>query len=247
MAHLDINLFSKILNRSVDITLILPTDNHLYVQEKKFDPEHYNKFKTEKLPLLILLHGYLNSRQSWHKYTSIERYAEENHIAVVTINGENQYYLNNQINAWYDFIELELKDFIYGTFPISSQRQDNYIAGLSMGGFGALYHGLSNPKTYAYIGAFSPAIKVANLEKSRIKVEGETLRNLIKKNKRDLPGIYLAIGSEDFLLDQNKSFIKFLEDNKIDNTHKIVEGYSHEWSFWDIQVKRFIQDCIRDK
>jgi len=240
MAHLDINLFSKILNRSIDISLILPTDNYSLTPNANFSSTHYRDSKEDKLPLLILLHGYLGDCHSWHRSSSLERYAEEKHIAVVTFSGENQFYVNNQFNRWYDFIEEELKDFLYGTFPISEQRKHNYIAGLSMGGFGALYHGLSNPKAYSYIGAFSPATKVPNLSKSGLEVENEPLKSLIRKNKNHLPKIYLAIGSNDFLLDQNVSFIKYLEENNVENTHEIVPGYTHEWSFWDMELKKFL-------
>ena len=64
------------------------------------------------------------------------------------VNGENKFYMNSEAlttnDYFYDFIEYELKDFLYGTVPISSKREDNFIAGLSMGGFGALFHGLNN-------------------------------------------------------------------------------------------------------
>lgn len=241
MAHLEINLFSKILNRSTDITLILPSDYFQSDFQLEYSKTHYQDKANKKMPLLILLHGYLGDHHSWCQYTSVERYAEENQIAVVMISGENQYFLNNQYIRWYDFIEEELKDYLYGNFPISNKREDNFIAGLSMGGYGALFHGLSNPKAYSAIGAFSPATRAANLSKNGMIVENPSLKSLVKKNKRDLPNIYLAIGSEDFLLPQNENFIKFLEENYIVSTHEIVEGYKHEWRFWDMELNKFMK------
>ena len=58
---------------------------------------------------------------------------------------------------YYDFIQKELPEFITSNFPISSRREDTYIAGASMGGYGALAHALGHPESYCAVGAFSPA------------------------------------------------------------------------------------------
>lgn len=240
MAHIEINFFSKILNRNTDISLILPSYN-FGNDDRGIDPDKfYQETYKNKLPLLILLHGFSGDHTSWLHSSKVEVYAEEHGIAVVMINGENKYYLNNQSEKYYDFIETELKDYLYGTFPISSKRDDNFIAGLSMGGYGALYHGFSNPEAYRAIGAFSPAVKLANLSKSGIKVDSTPLRQLMINHKKELPDIYLAIGSEDFLLPQNIKFMKHLEDSHIKSTCKIVPGYGHEWKFWDIELENFM-------
>ena len=241
MARIEINFLSKILNRTTDISLILPSYNFGNDFKSKNPDKYYQEFYENKLPLLILLHGFGGDHTSWLFFTKVEMYAEEHNIAVVMINGENNYYLNNQIGKFYDFIETELKDYLYGTFPISSKRDDNFIAGLSMGGYGALYHGFSNPQAYKAIGAFSPAIKPANLTKSGIIVESVSLRKLIISHKKELPDIYLSIGSEDSLLPQNLKFVKYLEDSHIASTSKVVPGYGHEWRLWDIELENFLK------
>ena len=81
-------------------------------------------------------------------YTSIERYAEERNIAVCTFSAENKYYLNSKDEKFEDFLEEELPDYLLGNFPLSNRREDTYIAGLSMGGFGALYHALRLNEQY---------------------------------------------------------------------------------------------------
>ena len=59
---------------------------------------------------------------------------------------------------YYDFLNHELPEFVEAYFPISDSPKDRYIAGLSMGGYGALLHGIENPDRYSAIGALSPAV-----------------------------------------------------------------------------------------
>ena len=237
MAHIDINLISNTMGRNVDFTLILPSRRN-FTPIDKYDAKHdtYYQDKKDKLyPLIILLHGYLNDEKAWTRYARAELFADENEIAICMVSGENKFYLNWEAKTtndrFYDFIEYELKDYLYGTFPISPKREDNYIAGLSMGGFGALYHGLSNPKAYKAIGAFSApytSFKEADLKK-------------IVYSVKDAPFVYMACGDKDFLLDDSCELDQDLTKQKIDHYYDFVKGYGHEWRFWDMQLEKFIK------
>ena len=243
MAHLDINFLSNALNRNVDIKLILPTKT-AWTLENKYEAKtntFYQDKKDMKYPLLILLHGYTGSLQQWLGFTRAEMYAEENNIAIVTVSGENKWFINTEYDKYYDFIEYELKDFLYGNFPISKERSDNYIAGLSMGGFGALYHALSNPLAYNKVGAFSPAL----YPKAKSLLKGNEIEELTLSNKDNLPNIYFSIGDKDFLLDDTNKYSKFLDKNNIKYEYSLVEGYSHEWRFWDMELEKFIKSLDR--
>lgn len=228
MAKIQCNVISYILNRTVDIDIILPTVT--IPEARKRTKEEVCHIYPHKYPVLYLFHGYGNNLKQWCGYTNIELYAEERQIAVVMISAENKFYLNHEQDLFYDFIEEELPEFITNTFPISNEAKHTYIAGLSMGGYGALYHGLKNPQKYNAIGAFSAAID--------IKDEAPSLNDFIKQEK--LPLIYITCGEDDFLYKNNIIFVSKLKDMKADYTWVSEAAYAHEWRFWDLCIERFL-------
>ncbi len=123
----------------MDIAITLPT-----ISSCDFGPDKKPCHTPQApYPVLYLLHGYGNDYKCWHRYTSMERYAEERRIAVVTCSVGNKCYMNNAFGEnYYDFIAQELPEFICGNFPVSRRVEDTYIAGLSMGGYGALARGV---------------------------------------------------------------------------------------------------------
>ena len=152
MARIECNVISYVLQRAVDITVIIPT---VTMPEAMLcwgsHPSHTVK---EDYPVLYLLHGMGNNHATWCGYSNIELFAEERNIAVVMISGENKFYRSVPGGDDYErFIEEELPEFVTNMFPISRLPEQTYIAGLSMGGAGALMHGLGNPGKYAAIGA----------------------------------------------------------------------------------------------
>ena len=119
------------------ITVILPESNNV--------PEHGWKTVT-------LLHGAGGNHADWTRFSSIERYAQARGIAVVMPDGGMSFYTNGKAGDKYKtFITEELPAFCHAHFNTSLRREDNVIGGLSMGGCGAMYLGLSCPETYAGI------------------------------------------------------------------------------------------------
>jgi S-formylglutathione hydrolase FrmB len=108
-----------------------------------------------KFPVVYLLHGFANNHAQWTGYTNVELYAEERRIAIVNISAENKAYAKVGADDFKRFVSEELPEFVTNYFPISTAPEDTYIAGLSMGGYGALMHGLTRPERYHAIGAFS--------------------------------------------------------------------------------------------
>ena len=217
MAHIDINMISNALGRAVDFTLILPTKTSPTL-ESNYDAKtntYYQDKRNKKYPLLILLHGYLNDEKNWGRYARAEFYAEENNIAICMVNGENKFYMN-----W--------------DTPVT---KDNFIAGLSMGGFGALFHGLTNSRSYSAIGAFSAPY-------TQMKELGFDFKKIIGR-KTDIPFIYMSCGDKDTLLKDNDDIDKDLNEMGISHLYNIVPGYAHEWRFWDLELERFIKGLKR--
>lgn len=228
MAKIQCNVISYTLMRTVDIDVILPT---ITIPEAMIDKEHIHHNYVKKFPVLYLLHGYGNNHAQWCGYTNVELYAEERQIAVVMISGENKNYVDSSPDQFANFIQNELPEFITQVFPISTRKEDTYIAGLSMGGFGALYNGLTALDKYQAIGAFSPAIEMENNSISLY----ETIRN-----KEINTPIYISCGEKDFVYQSDVRFVEFLKERNNHVTWISEPNYEHEWRFWNLCIERFL-------
>lgn len=245
MAKFECSVISYVLQRTIDITVIIPTVTipEALAWKKKY-PSHIVK---DAYPVLYLLHGLGGNHAAWCGYSNIEFFAEERNIAVVMISGENKFYRSVSGGDDYDrFIDEELPEFITSMFPVSKQPEQTYIAGLSMGGAGALMHGLANPNKYAAIGAFSAAVQEEKEEKESTEENEygkpdprEKIVQLQKKQEK-IPAIYLACGENDTLYQENKAFAEFLKAQNVDVTWVSVADFGHEWRFWNQQVEEFM-------
>ncbi len=248
MAQLKCNFFSYSLCYPVDIEVILPSFTSC-----NMDLPH-----THKLPahfaVLYLLHGHGNDYMAWHRYTSIGRYAEEKRVAVVTFSCANKAYTNAPLgDNYYDFLNHELPEFVETYFPVTSDPAMRYIGGLSMGGYGALLHGLQNPGRYSAIGAFSPAIIDEAFEK-KSGLNLPPLPNLYDVTRKaldsgeKLPDLFLCIGAQDFLYEKvtkyHDTFSPVWKGSRL--RYDDMPGYAHEFAVWDIEVASFLDWIDRD-
>lgn len=252
MALLEVSFSSQCLGRTVPMTVILPTD-------KQPMPGQQPRPRDLPYKTLYLLHGVYGSCTDWLCGTRIRRWAEARDLAVVMPSGENSMYLDNPAAAFGKFIGRELVDFTRRTFPLSQKREDTYIGGLSMGGFGALRNGLKYHETFGAIIALSAvAMLDADIlnpsETSTLPIDRMAVRRwhygndlmaalesdrnpacLVKKlaeEGAEFPAIYMACGESDFLLEKNKAFHALLQTCHVPHTFELGPG-SHEWDFWD--------------
>ena len=257
MPYFRTDFVSYTMKRHVTISAIIPglIDDEIIAGARTHKPK-------ADYPVLYLLNGYWGDSRSWERYTAVERYAEEYQIAIITFGGENNAYVNLEdfmpgsykdrifpIN-YYDFLEKELPDFVESYFPVSARRDDTYIAGLSMGGYGALLHGFSNPSRYRAIGAFSPAASA--VKSGLLRPESASDPAIIEKYEplsiircqvekgEELPDLYYSYGTEDFLFPMCQEFNAGLERLGVRHTTKIVEGMRHEWPLWDRELESFL-------
>ncbi len=241
------NYFSNALRRNVEINVILPIDS--------FDYDSGEYLSSRKFKTLYLLHGIFGSNTDWIENTNLISYLAKHQIAVVLPSGENSFYVDNSDSgAMYSkFIGEELPLITRNAFPLSSNREDTYIAGLSMGGFGALVNGLRYKETYSTIGAFSSAIpnelesgdlfpnEDFGLSYRRLLEISKDQFNLEKRLSEDnLPYIYLTCGTEDFLYDKSLSFVEKLQKHKVDYEYHEWTGV-HDWKFWDTSILKFLE------
>lgn len=257
MALLQVNFFSQTLKRTVPIQVVLPSDKVL----------SYNGKRTETKPYktLYLLHGLMGNYTDWVTNTNIQQLAEARNLAVVMPSGENSFYVDLPLpnNAFGEYIGKELVEMTRRMFPFSHKKEDTFIAGLSMGGFGAMRNGLKYYDTFGYIAALSAAIQIFEEPED---TPGHTLfqedavfgdikeASKTDKNPRiackamtealndsaSYPKVYMACSKQDPLLSVNQKFCQFLKDNDVDVTWKEPPG-NHDWDFWRTQIKEVLE------
>ena len=249
MALIQVNYVSAALQRTVPLQVILPID--------KWSPDgkllNEKKFKT-----LYLLHGFLGNYTDWVSGTRIQRWAEERNLAVVMPSGDNAFYVDRPAtgNCYGRFIGQELVEMTRRMFPLSEKREDTFICGLSMGGFGAMVSGLKYHNTFGSILSFSGVLEflkpdVINPKRVNMQFEEGLFGDLEKavvsdKNpiwlakqlagKQNLPDIYIACGTEDYLLPHSRNFRDLLLKNGFPVTYEEGPG-GHDWDFWDTYIK----------
>ena len=110
----------------------------------------------ERLPLLLLLHGMMGGESSYCRLSSLERYAEDLRLMIVMPSTHMGAYTNQYAGLrYFDYVALEVPDVCSRYFPAGTSREERSVAGLSMGGYGALKIGLTYPDRFSKIAAMS--------------------------------------------------------------------------------------------
>ena len=249
MALIQVNYSSKALFRTVPMNVILPAD--------RFDAntDRYLNGKERRYKTLYLLHGLLGNYTDWVSQTRIQKWAEERNLAVVMPSGDNSFYFKSRTpwNDYETFIGEELVEITRRMFPLSEKREDTFIAGLSMGGFGALRNGIVYSEPFSHVVGLSSALHIFedtseednNGLFDKKKEASETNMNPwvaveeMLAEQRRIPKFYMACGTRDDLLPSNMAFRDFLRSKGIEVTWD--EGdYRHDWDFWDLQIKKVL-------
>ena len=245
----------KSLQRRTSISVILPSDNIHFLQDAE-------EIVSQPYKTLYLLHGLYGSDDIFLANTSIQKFAEDHGIAIVIPCGDNSFYVDNpKAHAYYgEYVGEELLDITRNIFPLSDKREDTYIAGFSMGGYGAIRNGLKYSHNFSKIGMISSALITDdivdytsddNVLRSREFYESifgnlEEIENSDMDPKHlietcmDIPDIFMACGTDDFLYEKNVDFHDFLKSKGIDATFVEASG-EHTWEFCDKYIKEFIK------
>ncbi|GEM03610.1 tributyrin esterase [Halolactibacillus miurensis] len=253
MAQMTCHFFSDVLQKHTGMTVIIP-------EQTSNQYGGVNKDQQAKLPLLYLLHGFSDDHTIWSRRTSIERYADEHGIAVVMPDGDHSFYTDmHQGRNYFTFLSEELPKKVAYLFPVSMEPKDTYVAGLSMGGYGALKWALSRPDAFHKVASLSGAVDMARLRQERetgdmgplmdrifadkdITDTTHDLFYLLKQlinNKKDVPDIYLACGTEDFLYEDNQRLAEQLTAYDLRSKVTFDSG-THEWGYWDRHIKEVL-------
>ena len=211
----------------------------------------------EKLPaVLYLLHGYSDDQTIWQRRTSVERYAAAHNLAVIMPGVNHSFYCNEEYGERYwDFVSEELPRMMHRFFRLSDKPEDTFVAGLSMGGYGAMKLALNQPERFGAAASFSGAVDIASTRQRHnhnwkritggksIKGTENDLFHMLKENGEAVhkPRLYVSCGTADFLYDQHKKFIPALKKAGWDVTAYEEPDATHEWGFWDREIRKFIE------
>jgi S-formylglutathione hydrolase FrmB len=258
------NFLSKNLGYHTNVYIILPVDD-FYSNPIRAYNEVYERF--EPFKTLYLLHGGNGSALDWIRFTSIERYAQKHQIAVVMPEVLGDSFYTDMVYGYnyYTYITEELPVIMENYFPLSARKEDRFVAGLSMGGYGAIKWAFRKPEFFAAAASLSGTSFIKDLfrfcgftdaskpeENSIInncfggidKLEGSLddtkyLIDLAVKEKLNLPVLYVCIGTEDCTYKFTRDYIDYAKKMGLDITYEEGPG-SHSWDFWDIYIQRVL-------
>lgn len=248
MALINIRIRSKIMVLSTSMTVIMP------------ERREYKK----PLKVLWLFHGFSDDDSAWTRRTSIERYVEDKDLCVVMPAADHSFYTDMVYgNNYFTYISDELPKYLSSMLNISTKKQDNFVAGLSMGGYGAFKLALNQPERFAAAASFSGVLDLADFYKSSKQYddiflqhskmifgseeEFEGSRNdlihmaQINKENKDMPKLYMCCGKQDFLYPMNITYHNHLTELGIPVTYEEDDGFEHTWDYWDIKIQKVIE------
>jgi putative tributyrin esterase len=203
-------------------------------------------------PVLYLLHGLTDDDTAWTRYTSIERYADAKGLAVVMPQVHRSFYTDEAYGMkFWTFLSEELPTVVQNFFRVSARREDTFVAGLSMGGYGAMKWALRQPGRFAKAAALSGSLDLARRIELPFMRELSTrvfagrpiagtpddlLHLLATADPAALPALMVRCGTEDHVYDQNERFVAACAEHKIALDAGFGPG-AHEWGYWDREIR----------
>ncbi|WP_248930250.1 alpha/beta hydrolase [Paenibacillus hamazuiensis] len=251
MALMQCQFFSEALGLSCSMYAIIP-------QPTKGQIGLASSARGGKHPTLFLLHGMSDDHTIWLRRTSIERYVASLGLAVVMPAVHRSFYTDMAHGGKYwTFISEELPELARSFFPLSDRREDNFVAGLSMGGYGAFKLALTCPEKFAAAASLSGALDMAEHVKRR---DSQEMRNIfgdlsalaggshdlfalasqLSASDKPRPMMYQCCGTEDFLYEDNVRFRDHCRTIGLELTYEEEAG-SHEWGYWDAKIQSVLK------
>lgn len=250
MAVSILDFYSEQLKMCTHISVCLPDSGTLR-----------NKPDMASRKVLWLLHGLSDDGTAWMRYSRIEKYATQNDIVVVMPTAGRSMYCDDCLGQnYYTHITEELPEYLHNLFGLSLDREKNFIAGLSMGGMGAMKMALNHPERYFAVGSFSGVLDftdVALVDKDRLQAEfafmlpfmddpADSPLNptaLLDGTRHKNLKMYVSCGLQDHLVQASRAFLAKAEKEGL-TVESCFEDGTHEWGFWDRHVERFIKFAL---
>lgn len=209
-----------------------------------------------ELGVLYLLHGLGNTKDAWCKWTALPRYHRDLNYMIVMPNASIGWYCNDSrpgCFAWEDHIIKDVIPFVERVFPASHKRAKRAIAGISMGGFGAVNIALRNSKLFSAVSGHASAFFFTH-EFSRSRPELDAHAKAIGMNgdydvfknaeravaAKHFPKIRFDCGQNDPLLGCNRKFHEHLTLLGVSHEYDEPAGI-HDWVFADQQIPQTLR------
>jgi S-formylglutathione hydrolase FrmB len=203
-------------------------------------------------PVLYLLHGLSDNHTIWQRRTSIERYVEGRGLIVVMPDGHRSFYINDPREsgcAYEDHIAEDVVGFVDRLLPTHPSREARAIAGLSMGGYGAIMLSLRHPELFAVGCSHSGALAFASDRAESRHDLAEISRGVdpgaydcfqlaaSRADQPNRPALRFDCGTDDFLLEHNRLFRDHLR--QVGYPHEYAEHPGgHNWDYWDEHIRQ---------
>ena len=248
MALIRCDFFSEVLELSTSMTVLLPQSSSGQIGLEA----HAG---TAPPRVLYLLHGLSDDDTMWLRRTSIERYVAPLGLAVVMPQVHRSFYTDQAHGSRYwTFLSEELPGIVAQFFRVSDRPQDTFVAGLSMGGYGALKWALRHPDRFAAAASLSgaldlvqlqleggrPAVMDAALGDGSVAGTPDDLFHLLEAAvPGSLPRLFVGCGAQDELLDHTRRWADRAATRGIPVTVDIGPG-QHEWGYWDDRIEAVV-------
>lgn len=232
------------------------------------DPPKFQYKPGMKLQVIWFLHGGGDSDTTAFEMTSLERYAEDNCVVLVCPRCGNSYFGNSVTGVkWADHYVKELRPMIQTMFPISTEREDNFIMGFALGGNAALGLGLLYPELFRGVVDLSGGIgltldeevyldqltwmggkmKLTFRDADTYKGTDHDLLYLAKRNLEEgkiLPDYYISVGENDFIEYRVKKDYEHLAELGYPVHYEEGKDLAHEWNYWDLYFKKVLYEWL---
>lgn len=245
MALLRTDFFSDVLELATSMTVLLP-------QRTSTRFGAVGRSEAAEPPVLYLLHGLSDDHTAWTRYTSIERYADELGLAVVMPQVHRSFYADEAHGArFWTFLATELPEVVHSFFRISTRREETFVAGLSMGGYGAMKWALRHPDRFAAAASLSGALDLEARQRDRAREplmrrvfgdrplagsDDDLLQLVARAEPAALPQLYLCCGTADVLYGDSVRFRDACAERGVPLTVDFGPG-DHDWSYWDARIR----------
>ena len=275
MATMRYSFFSQVLSLCTDVTITYPDRQFDYCENPKLERIVARERRQTlqpgmKLQTVYILHGGSDDDTLIHRYTNLERYADDNCVMTVTPQVKDSFFLDTPYGfRYYTYITEELPRVMQSLFASSPRREDNFVLGMAMGGNAALMLAMKHPEKYAGVVDLSGGIGCSIdseyfgqelKELSHIRrmasafgdpenaVGGEWDIGLYaRKNKEkgvEVPPLFMAVGKSDFIRDVVRKDRDALLSLGYPLHYEEAPGLAHEWDFWDLYVKKALYEWL---
>ncbi len=261
MALMQCHFFSECLGQQMTLNAVIPQPGGRR-QIGQGAPERRDLY-----PTLYLLHGLSDDHTIWLRRTSIERYAAELGLAIVMPAGHRSFYTDAasgvQSARYWTYVSEEIPALAEDFFPLSRRREDRFVAGLSMGGYGAFKLGLRRPDLFAAVASLSGALDVTGLWRrwseqghgdmaelagifgSQADLTGSDedlfhLASHLAGESGPRPMLMQCCGTEDFLYADNLAFRNLARELGLALEYHEGPGV-HNWAYWDQEIQRVLK------